>query len=63
MTAVEARLAPFTPRPHWGKVFGLAPAAVAAAWPRYADFVALATRLDPTGTFRTELLDRYFPRP
>ncbi|MGN9775391.1 FAD-binding protein [Micromonospora sp. H33] len=63
VAAVEERLAPFTPRPHWGKVFGLAPAAVAAAWPRYADFVALAARLDPTGTFRTELLDRYFPRP
>ncbi|MFC0504071.1 FAD-binding protein [Micromonospora costi] len=62
VAAVEERLAPFAPRPHWGKVFGLAPERVAAAHPRYADFAALLTRLDPAGTFRTELLDRYFPR-
>ncbi|MER7332192.1 MULTISPECIES: FAD-binding protein [unclassified Micromonospora] len=62
VAAVEERLAPFAPRPHWGKVFGLAPAAVAAAWPRYADFLDLVRRLDPAGTFRTDLLDRYFPR-
>ncbi|MEV0807229.1 FAD-binding protein [Micromonospora sp. NPDC050200] len=59
---VEDRLAPFAPRPHWGKVFTLDPASVAAAFPRYADFAALLTELDPTGTFRTDLLDRYFPR-
>ncbi|WP_091350176.1 FAD-binding protein [Micromonospora rhizosphaerae] len=58
----EQRLAPFAPRPHWGKVFGSSPGAVAAAWPRQADFLALLTDLDPTGKFRTELLDRYFPR-
>lgn len=62
VAAVEERLAPFAPRPHWGKVFDLAPAAVAAAWPRYADFLDLARRLDPAGTFRTDLLDRYLPR-
>ncbi|MBM0227242.1 FAD-binding protein [Micromonospora sp. ATA51] len=62
VAAVEERLAPFAPRPHWGKVFGLDPAAVAAAYPRHADFLALATDLDPAGKFRTELLDRYFPR-
>ncbi len=63
VAAVEESLAPFAPRPHWGKFFGLAPAAVAAAWPRYADFAALAARLDPGGKFRTELFDRYVPRP
>ena len=59
---VEERLAPFTPRPHWGKVFGLPPVAVAAAWPRHADFLALLRDLDPAGKFRTGLLDRYFLR-
>lgn len=59
---VERRLAPFAPRPHWGKLFGLAPAAIAAAYPRFSDFLALAAELDPAGKFRTELLDRYFPR-
>ncbi|MEU5941743.1 D-arabinono-1,4-lactone oxidase [Micromonospora sp. NPDC047548] len=49
-------------RPHWGKVFTLDPSSVAAAFPRYADFAALLTELDPAGTFRTDLLDRHFPR-
>ncbi|MER6754055.1 FAD-binding protein [Micromonospora echinofusca] len=62
VAAVEERLVPFAPRPHWGKLFDLTPAAVAAAWPRYADFLDLARRLDPAGTFRTDLLDRYLPR-
>ncbi|MEU4773932.1 FAD-binding protein [Micromonospora sp. NPDC023644] len=62
VAAVEERLAPFAPRPHWGKVFGLDPAVLAAAWPRYADFLDLARRLDPAGTFRTDLLDHYLPR-
>jgi xylitol oxidase len=62
VAAVEERLAPFAPRPHWGKVFGLDPAAVAAAYPRFADFRALLCDLDPAGKFRTEELDRYLPR-
>ncbi|WP_243706192.1 FAD-binding protein [Micromonospora sp. KC721] len=62
LAEVERRLAPFAPRPHWGKVFTLEPAAVAATFPRYADFQALLAEWDPTGTFRTEALDRYFPR-
>ncbi|WP_229402609.1 FAD-binding protein [Micromonospora okii] len=59
---VERRLAPYAPRPHWGKVFALDPAAVAAAYPRHADFLALLREADPAGKFRTDLLDRYFPR-
>ncbi|WP_433126274.1 FAD-binding protein [Micromonospora sp. CA-240977] len=62
VAAVEARLAPFAPRPHWGKVFVTDPAELADRYPRYADFAGLLPRLDPTGKFRTDLLDRYFPR-
>ncbi|MEV0725740.1 FAD-binding protein [Micromonospora purpureochromogenes] len=62
LAEVEQRLAPFAPRPHWGKVFILDRSSVAAAFGRYADFAALLTELDPTGKFRTDLLDRYFPR-
>ncbi|WP_422755101.1 FAD-binding protein [Micromonospora sp. WMMD708] len=62
LAEIESRLAPFDPRPHWGKVFTLAPAVVAATFPRYADFAALLTELDPDGVFRTDLLDHYFPR-
>jgi alditol oxidase len=62
VAALEAALAPFGTRPHWGKVFGTAPATVAALWPRMADFSALAREHDPTGKFRNEMLDRYLPR-
>ncbi|MEU8085625.1 FAD-binding protein [Micromonospora sp. NPDC049101] len=62
VAAVEERLAPFAPRPHWGKVFVTDPTELAARYPRHADFVALLPRQDPTGKFRTNLLDNYFPR-
>ncbi|BCL13238.1 D-arabinono-1,4-lactone oxidase [Micromonospora sagamiensis] len=62
VAAVEERLATFAPRPHWGKVFGLTPTAVAAAYPRFADAVAATVAADPTGKFRNDLLERYLPR-
>lgn len=59
LAEVEERLAPFAPRPHWGKLFTRDPA---AAYPRHDDFHALLREFDPAGKFRTALLDRYFPR-
>jgi xylitol oxidase len=59
LPAIEAALAPFEPRPHWGKLFTLAPEAVRNAYPRLPDFVALLGRHDPTGKFRNAFLDRY----
>ena len=53
---VEAALAPFEPRPHWGKVFLPGGAALAARYERLADFTRLAARLDPRGAFRNEWL-------
>jgi xylitol oxidase len=44
---LEDALAPFEPRPHWGKVFRSAP-----PYPRGTDFLALRDRYDPRGTFR-----------
>ena len=52
---VEAALAPFDARPHWGKRF-LAPAG--GLYERRDDFLALAARLDPRGAFRNEWLER-----
>ncbi|MFJ4715612.1 FAD-binding protein [Streptomyces sp. NPDC088785] len=51
VSLVEDRLREFDPRPHWGKVFTVAPARVAARYPGVADFAALAERLDPAGKF------------
>ncbi|MDG4783086.1 FAD-binding protein [Micromonospora sp. WMMD961] len=62
VAAVEERLAPFAPRPHWGKVFVTDPAELAARYPHHADFTALLTDLDPKAKFDTDPLNRYFPR-
>lgn len=62
MKAVEAALAPFGPRPHWGKLSGVPAAEVAASYPRWADFVAVADRSDPAGVFRNELTDAWLGR-
>ncbi|MFC0529151.1 D-arabinono-1,4-lactone oxidase [Phytohabitans kaempferiae] len=57
--AIEERLAPFGARPHWGKVFEVAPEVVAERYPRLRDAAALARRHDPDGVFRNAMLDRY----
>jgi xylitol oxidase len=59
---VEAALAPFGARPHWGKLFTMAPEAVREGYARLPDFVRLARELDPEGKFRNGFLDRYIWR-
>jgi xylitol oxidase len=56
---VEAALAPFAPRPHWGKLFAADAAAIATRYERLPDFEALAERLDPRGAFRNAWLERH----
>ena len=53
---LEAALAPFAPRPHWGKVFLADAATLAPRYERLADFARLAARLDPRGAFRNDWL-------
>jgi len=48
---IEARLAPFAPRPHWAKVFTARAAALAPRYERLSDFAALRDDLDPRGAF------------
>lgn len=55
---VEAALASFEPRPHWGKIFRIPWSEIAPRYPRLADFRALAARLDPRGAFRNDFLER-----
>ena len=55
---IEERLAPFAPRPHWGKVFTTAPEQVRAQYPRLGEFQALRDRLDPNRVFRNAYVDR-----
>src|SRR5690606_31390637 len=55
---VEAALAPFSPRPHWAKVFTLGPQAIRPLYPRLDDFRALANKLDPEGKFRNDMVEK-----
>ncbi|BBA95937.1 putative xylitol oxidase [Actinacidiphila reveromycinica] len=48
---MEAALAPYGARPHWGKLATTDPATVRGLYPRMADFRALVADLDPDGTF------------
>lgn len=59
LKVIEAALAPFEPRPHWGKLFVMPAAQVMAGHPRLADFRKLADRHDPGGKFRNAFLDEY----
>ena len=54
---IERALKPFSPRPHWAKVFGDG-FDWAALYPRLDDFRSLAERYDPNGVFRTGLVSR-----
>jgi xylitol oxidase len=61
VAAIEAALAPYGARPHWGKVFSTLPETLRGLYPRWADFQALLSRYDPAGKFRNPFMDRYFP--
>ena len=56
---VEEALAPFRARPHWGKLFTMAPAQVQALYPRLDDFRALRQELDPGAKFLNSYLEKY----
>lgn len=53
---VEAALAEFGARPHWGKVFLADADTISGRYPRMADFRALLGRYDPRGAFRNDWL-------
>ena len=56
LAQVEAALAPFEPRPHWGKLFLATAADIAPLYERLPYFARLAERLDPRGAFRNDWL-------
>ena len=56
LVQLEAALAPFGARPHWGKVFGAGAAEIAPLYERLPEFVRLVERLDPRGAFRNSWL-------
>lgn len=54
---IEAALAPFNPRPHWGKLFTLKPSVLQGRIEKLNDFKALMKKHDPEGKFRNEFID------
>jgi len=55
---IDAALAPFDARPHWGKLFETDATRFDSLYPRLPEFRRLAGRLDPDGKFRNAFLDR-----
>lgn len=53
---VEAALAPYGARPHWGKVFLPGQEPTADLYPRHADFRKLVAQMDPTAKFSNSWL-------
>jgi alditol oxidase len=56
LPVIEKELGPFEARPHWGKLFTMAPKELQSRYEKLADFRTLAARYDPTGKFRNEFL-------
>jgi xylitol oxidase len=58
LPSIEAKLAPFDPRPHWAKVFTVPLAQLQQRYPKFADFQQLAKQYDPEGKFRNDYLNK-----
>ncbi|GAB3919750.1 D-arabinono-1,4-lactone oxidase [Larkinella terrae] len=54
---IERELAPFKVRPHWGKLFTLAPAQLQSRYEKLPEFKQLMAEYDPKGKFRNEFLN------
>ena len=55
---IQAALAPFDARPHWGKCNTMTATDIAPLYPKLPEFVALAERMDPEHRFRNAYLQR-----
>ena len=58
LPTLEAALAPFSARPHWGKLHVHSAEQIAALYPRLGDFLALARECDPQGRLRNDYTAR-----
>jgi xylitol oxidase len=54
---IERELAPFLPRPHWGKLFTISPTQLKAWYEKLPEFIQLAIKFDPHGKFRNDFLN------
>ena len=54
---IESALAPFGVRPHWGKLFTMAPATLQSRYEKLPDFRKMLREYDPKGKFRNAFLN------
>jgi alditol oxidase len=54
---IEAKLAPFNPRPHWAKLFTIPPATLAGRYPKMGDFKSAVEKADPKAKFRNDFIN------
>jgi len=54
---IEAQLAPFHAKPHWGKLFTMSHRRLAESYARMPDFQRLLRENDPKGKFRNDFLN------
>lgn len=59
---IEKELAPFHPRPHWGKLFTMTGTQLHSSYERLPEFVELCKKYDPPGKFRNDFLNEYIFR-
>jgi xylitol oxidase len=57
---IEEQLAPFDARPHWAKLFTMAPSRLRELYAKLPDYRALLEHYDPRGKFRNEYLNTNF---
>jgi len=62
VSLLERQLAPFTPRPHWAKIFTISAAELHERYERLPSFLDLARHYDPAGKFRNAYTARCLGR-
>jgi xylitol oxidase len=55
---IEKELSPFNARPHWGKIFTMAPKVLESRYEKLNDFKKLVVEFDPKGKFRNDFLSK-----
>ena len=56
---IETVLAPFNPRPHWGKIFTMSARDIQSNYEKMDDFRALVEHYDPQAKFRNDFIKQY----
>jgi xylitol oxidase len=54
---IEEQLAPFDARPHWAKLFTMAPARLQSQYEKLPAYQELLKHYDPSGKFRNAFLN------